>query len=280
MRPRLARPAFGLHLRDGMTLAAIAFLILVLVAATIGPAIVPFDPYQTNLRARMLPPGWPHVLGTDEQGRDMLSRIVVGLRLTLGMGLASLAIGAGAGILLGILAAYYRRIDGLIMRAMDLLLSFPAVLLGLVVVSLIGTGPLGIIIALGVASIPPIARIARSTATTVVLQDYVTAARVVGLSDGAILLRYVARNCISSITVYLTLRLGQVILLAAALSFLGLGAQAPSAELGTMASQGRSFLLMAPHVSLAPSLTIFLIVMAINVVGDALRDYLDPRLAS
>ncbi len=266
--------------RDGVTAASAVFLALVLFAAVAGPSLVPFDPYQTNLRLRMEAPAWPHVLGTDEQGRDVLSRLILGIRMTLGMGLASLALGGSLGIVLGILAAYYRRLDGLIMRTMDLLLSLPAILLGLVIASLMGTGPSGIVVALAIATVPPVARIARSTASTVVHQDYVTAARVVGLSDRAILVRYVARNCMSSITVYLTLRLGQVVLLAASLSFLGLGAQPPAAELGTMASQGRSFLFLAPHVSLVPSVAIFLIVLAINVVGDALRDRFDPRLSS
>ncbi|MGE0153475.1 MAG: ABC transporter permease [Reyranellaceae bacterium] len=279
LRPRLRTARLAWLTRDATTAAATAFLVLVALVAVFGPLLLPFDPNQTDLRLRMAPPHWPHVLGTDEQGRDILSRVVLGTRMTMGMGLASLALGGGGGVALGILAAYYRRLDGIAMRAMDLLLSFPAILLGLVIVSLTGPGPGGIVAALAIATMPPVARIARSTAVVVVRQDYVTAARVVGLPDTAILLRYVARNCISSITVYLTLRLGQVVLLAAALSFLGLGAQPPAAELGTMASQGRSFLFLAPHVSLVPSLTIFLIVLAINIVGDALRDRLDPRMA-
>lgn len=274
----MTRASFAWLYRDWVTAATAAFLAVILVVAVVGPSFVPFDPYQTNLRARMLGPSWPHVLGTDEQGRDVLSRLILGIRMTLGMGMISLALGGGFGIVLGILAAYYRRLDGPIMRAMDLLLSFPAVLVGLVIVSLMGSGPEGIVLALAVATVPPVARIARSSAATVVHQDYITAARVVGLSDAAILIGYVGRNCLSSIVVYLTLRLGQVVLLAASLSFLGLGAQPPAAELGTMASQGRSFLFVAPHVSLVPSITIFLIVLAINGMGDALRDHLDPRM--
>lgn len=264
--------------RDVITGMSTAFLVVVLLAAILGPSLIPFDPYQTNLRARMMPPSWPHLFGTDEQGRDVLSRLVLGIRMTLGMGIFSLGMGGGLGIVFGVLAAYYRRIDGAIMRAMDLLLSFPAVLLALVIVSMLGSGPGGLVLALSIATIPPVARIARSTALAVVHEDYVNAAKTVGLSDTKILIRYVGLNCISSIVVYLTLRLGQIVLLAASLSFLGLGAQPPAAELGTMASQGRSFLFIAPHVSLVPSITIFLIVLAINGLGDALRDRLDPRM--
>ena len=276
----MARAFLSWLYRDWITAVSAIFLIIVLLIAIVGPSMLPFDPYQTNLRTRMLAPAWPHVLGTDEQGRDVFSRLVLGIRMTMGIGLISLTLGGGVGILLGIPAAFYPRLDGWIMRAMDLLLSFPAVLLALVIVSLMGSGAESIIVALTVATVPPVARIARSAASTVVHEDYVNAARVIGLSDTAILTRYVTRNCMSAIVVYLTLRLGQVILLAASLSFLGLGAQPPSAELGTMASQGRSLLFIAPHVSLVPSITIFLIVLAINGIGDALRDHLDPRLQS
>ena len=193
--------AFRSHLswlyRDWITAASTIFLLVVLLAAIFGPSLAPFDPYQTSLRARMLPPAWPHIMGTDEQGRDVFSRLLPAIRMTLGMGLLSLGLGGGLGILLGVPAAFYPRLDSWIMRAMDLLLSFPAVLLALVIVSLLGSGAGSVIVALTVATIPPVARIARSAASTVVHEDYVNAARVIGLSDIRILTRYVGRNCIS-----------------------------------------------------------------------------------
>jgi ABC-type dipeptide/oligopeptide/nickel transport system permease subunit len=211
-------------------------------------------------------------------GRDMLSRILYGTRLTLLTGFLSIFFGGAIGSLCGILAAFFKRLDAFIMRLMDVLFSFPAILLGLAIVGIYGPGVGGIVLALTISSIPPVCRMARSSAATVVNQDYVVSGRVIGLSDTVLIWRYVVRNCVSSIFVYVTLRFGQVILLGSALSFLGLGAPPPTAELGTMVSQGRSFLFMAPHVSIFPSAVIFVIVLCLNLLGDILRDILDPRL--
>jgi ABC-type dipeptide/oligopeptide/nickel transport system permease subunit len=164
------------------------------------------------------------------------------------------------------------------MRVVDTLLSFPSILFGLAIAAVLTPGIASLVIALSIAAIPSIARIARGAATSVMQQDYMEAGRALGLGDWALLTRYLARNCAPTILIYLTLQLGQTILLGAALSFLGLGAQPPSAELGSMAAEGRRFLTIAPHVSTLPSLAIFAIVLCFNVLGDALRDALDPRL--
>jgi peptide/nickel transport system permease protein len=275
-----ARPTtLGLVLRDAAAAVSAVFLALVFLAALLAPWIAPHDPFATDLMSIMQPPGSaPYWLGTDGQGRDMLSRMLHGLRVTLGMGLASLLTGGVLGVAIGFLAAYYRRVDGLLMRLMDMLLSFPAILFGLAIAAIFGPGITAVVIALAVATVPLMARIARSTALVVMGLDYIEAARATGMRDGRLIWRHLAPNCASALFVFATLRLGQVILLGAALSFLGLGAQAPTAELGAMAAQGRNFLFFAPHISVIPSLGIFAIVLAFNLLGDALRDALDPRL--
>jgi peptide/nickel transport system permease protein len=164
------------------------------------------------------------------------------------------------------------------MRLMDMLLSFPAILFGLAIAAIFGPGVLAIVVAMSIATVPLMARIVRGAALVVMKQDYIDAARAVGMSDARLIWRHVAPNCLSPIFVFATLRFGQVILLGSALSFLGLGAQPPTAELGAMASEGRNFLFFAPHISVVPSVLIFLVVLSFNVLGDALRDALDPRL--
>jgi peptide/nickel transport system permease protein len=279
MSASLARPTtLGLLARDAAAAVSAIFLALIVVAALLAPWIAPRDPYETDLMAIMQPPGGAYLLGTDGQGRDMLSRMLHGLRVTLGMGLASLVSGGLLGVAIGFCAAYYRRLDGLLMRLMDMLLSFPAILFGLAIAAIFGPGITAVVIALAVATVPLMARIARSTALVVMGLDYIEAARATGMRDARLIWRHLAPNCASALFVFATLRLGQVILLGAALSFLGLGAQAPTAELGAMAAQGRNFLFFAPHISVIPSVGIFLIVLAFNLLGDALRDALDPRL--
>ncbi|WP_019013767.1 ABC transporter permease [Elioraea tepidiphila] len=266
-----------LFTEPGAAIAAVMAIAFVL-AAVFAPWLAGADPYETNLRATLRPPGGEYLLGTDVQGRDMVVRCLYGLRLTLLMGLVAVVIGGSIGILIGFLAAFYRRVDGLLMRLMDMLLSFPAILFGLAIAAIFGPGVLAIVVAMSIATVPLMARIVRGAALVVMKQDYIDAARAVGMSDARLIWRHVAPNCLSPIFVFATLRFGQVILLGSALSFLGLGAQPPTAELGAMASEGRNFLFFAPHISVVPSVLIFLVVLAFNVLGDALRDALDPRL--
>jgi ABC-type dipeptide/oligopeptide/nickel transport system permease subunit len=263
---------------DPTGLIAGGFVALVVVSAIFAPWIAGHDPYETNLANIMKPPGAEHLFGTDGQGRDIFARTLFGFRLTLLIGLVAVVVGGGLGAVLGILAAYYRVLDGVIMRVMDMLLSFPAILFGLAIAAIFGPGVIAVIVAMAVATIPQMARIARAGAFTVLKLDYMEAGRAIGLGDGALIWRYLGANCLSPMVVFATLRLGQVILLASALSFLGLGAQPPAAELGTMAAQGRDFLFIAPHIASIPSAAIFLIVLAFNLLGDALRDATDPRL--
>lgn len=270
--------------RDKGALISAVLLAIIVFCAVFAPVLAPHDPYDNNLRNMLKPPIWApgavdgYLLGTDGQGRDIVSRLLYGTRTTLVMGLVAVIAGGLIGATLGFLAAYFRRLEGPIMRLVDILLSFPSILFGLAIAAVLGSGLVAITIALTVSAVPTIARIIRGAAMVQMQMEYITACRAIGMSDGRIIVRHLLPNCASTIFVYLTLQLGQTILLGAALSFIGLGAQPPTAELGTMAAEGRNFLFFARHVSTIPSLVIFVIVLSFNVLGDALRDVLDPRL--
>jgi ABC-type dipeptide/oligopeptide/nickel transport system permease subunit len=259
-----------------------ALAALVLVATTLGalfaPWIAPYDPYFTDLNKAMQPPNVDHWFGTDNTGRDILSRVIFGTRNTLMLGLVGVSVGGLVGGILGILSAFYRRLDGWIMRLVDVLLAFPAILIGLAMAAIFGAGLMSVLIALVIATVPDVARVARGAAIGVMSQEFMEAGRAVGVSDGAMIWRYLTLNCISTILVFLTLRFGQIILIGSVLGFLGMGAQPPTAELGMMAAQGRDFLFVAPHIATIPSCTIFVIVLAANLLGDTFRDVFDPRL--
>lgn len=263
---------------DYVAIASFTVLAAMAIGAVFAPWLAPYDPLAIEMTRVMQSPGNAHWFGTDGQGRDIFSRVLFGLRLTAMMGFCAIAVGGAIGTSIGLLAAFYPRLDGALMRLMDVLLSFPAILFGLAVAAIIGAGTLSVIIALAISTVPLTARIARGAALTVIAQDYIAAGRVIGLTDGGLLLRYILPNCLSTIVVFLTLRLGQAILLAASLGFLGLGTQPPTPELGTMAAQGVNFFFFAPHVTIIPSLVIFALVLATNILGDFLRDLLDPRL--
>jgi ABC-type dipeptide/oligopeptide/nickel transport system permease subunit len=264
--------------RDKAAALAAIFLTIVVLAAIFAPFVAPYDPYFTDLSKAMQAPSAAHWFGTDTAGRDVLSRVIYGSRNTLAIGLIGVIVGGVVGGFFGILAAYFRKLDGWIMRIVDIMLAFPAILLGLAVAAIAGAGLTAVIIAVVVATIPDVARVARGAAIGVMGQEFMEAGRAVGVSDTALIWRYLTLNCISTIFVFLTLRFGQIILIGSALSFLGLGAQPPTAELGMMASQGRDFLFISEHIAIIPSLVIFLIVLAANILGDAFRDVLDPRL--
>ena len=283
--PAPVRPWWQRLLRDPVALVAAVVLAVIVACAIAAPLIAPHDPFASS-RAVMKPPIWSdksdpaHLLGTDGQGRDMLSRLFHGTRLTLIIGVLSVGLGGVLGSLLGLLAAFRPKLDPWVMRLVDVMLSFPAILLGLALVAVVGPGAMPVVIALAIATVPDSARIARSIAVSVMKQEYIEAGRALGLSSYTLFHRYLLRNCVSTIMIFMSMRFGQIILIGAALSFLGLGARPPTAELGMMAAQGRDFLLFAPHIAVIPSVLIFVNVLAANILGDALRDVLDPRLRS
>ena len=264
--------------RDRVAALAASVLVTIVLAAIFAPWIAPYDPYFTDLTKAMQAPSAQHWFGTDNTGRDILSRVLYGTRNTLTLGLVGVIVGGAIGGLLGIFAAYYRRLGGWIMRLVDIMLAFPAILIGLAMAAIFGAGLSAVIVALVIATVPDVARVARGAAVGVMGQEFMEAGRAVGVSDGALIWRYLTLNCISTIFVFLTLRFGQIILIGSVLGFLGMGAQPPTAELGMMAAQGRDFLFMAPYIATVPSCAIFVIVLCANLLGDAFRDVLDPRL--
>lgn len=252
--------------------------LVLLICASFAPWLAPADPYFQDYTAVLVPPGSPgHLLGTDQFGRDLLSRVLYGARLSLFVGLASVALGLVFGVLLGLLAGYFSQLDRPIMGFVDVLIAFPGILLAIAIVAAIGTGLINVVFAVAIFSVPTFARITRGAVLSVRNRDYVTAAQSLGAQHTRILARTILPNILSPIIVYGSLRLATSILTAATLSFLGLGAQPPSAEWGAMISEGRTFLSTARHLSVVPGVAIFVTVLAFNLLGDSLRDALDPR---
>ena len=278
VRPARRAGLFWRLARDKVAAGAAIVLGVIVLSALFAPLLSPYDPYFTDLTRSMDPPSADHWFGTDNTGRDILSRVLYGARNTLAMAFTAVLIGGAIGATLGILAAFYRKLDPWIMRLVDIMLAFPAILIGLAVAAIFGAGLGAVVIALVVSTMPGIARVARGAAIGIMSQEFMEAGRAVGVSNRILIWRYLTLNCISTISVYLTLRFGQEILVASALGFLGMGAQPPVAELGMMAAQGRDFLFMAPHIAAIPSMAIYVIVLAANLLGDAVRDVLDPRL--
>lgn len=257
----------------GTLLVAIGLLTL------LAPAISPYDPIKTNQRAPLAPPSTTHPMGTDRFGRDILARILWGGRLSLSVGVVSVGIAACAGVMLGLTSGYYgRRVDIAIMRFVDLLLAFPGILLALAIVATLGSSLRNLMIAVGIASIPEYVRVTRGTVLSLMEQEFVLAARVVGCRDHAIIFRHILPNVTAPLIVLATLGIAGAIITGSALSFLGLGVRPPVPEWGNMLAEGREFLRHAWWVAFFPGLAIMLAVFSINLLGDGLRDALDPRL--
>ena len=253
-------------------------LFLFIIVAIIAPWIAPYGPYEPDLGHTLESPGAAHWLGTDALGRDTLSRIIYGTRTSLEIGLIVVSVACIVGIALGTLAGYYGGwIYIIIMRFIDALMSFPMILLALVVAALLGGGMRNVIIALGVALMPNYARLMCGQVLSVKQNDYILAGRAMGAGNLR-LMRHVVLNCLSPLIVLITMMLGVTILAEAGLSFLGIGITPPTAAWGSMVSDAREYLLVQPILSFAPGLALMLVVFAFNMVGDGLRDALDPRL--
>ncbi|MDF2067656.1 ABC transporter permease subunit [Bacillus sp. Cr_A10] len=245
----------------------------------LAPILAPYDPYEINLQDKLQSPSLSHWMGTDDKGRDILSRILYGSRLSLGVGFSSVFFGAFFGIILGLIAGYYGKwLDTIISRCLDVMLAFPGILLALAIISALGPSLINVTIAVGVFSIPLFARIVRGSTMEVKKLEYIDAIRTLGANDLIIIFRHILPNILSPIIVQGSLRLATAILSAAGLSFLGLGAQPPSPEWGAMLSSGRDFIFSAPYMAVFPGLMISVLVLGFNLFGDGLRDALDPRM--
>lgn len=251
----------------------------IIAAAVFAPVLAPYSPIDQSFRDQLLQPSRAHLFGTDEFGRDIFSRVVYGARIALIVGVIADGIAALLGIVLGVLSGYFgRRVDAVLMRTVDLLLAFPYLLLAMIVVTILGPSLINAMIAIGIVYTPQFARVVRGAVLQVKEEDFVEAARAVGAGPGRILRRHVLPNIVSPIIVMATLTVGFMIVETAGLSFLGLGASPPTPEWGSMLATGRSFMLTAPWIATFPGVAILVTVIGFNLIGDGLRDLLDPRL--
>jgi peptide/nickel transport system permease protein len=265
--------------RNRSAMIGTAILAVLLALAIFAPWVAPYDPLDQNPRAAFVAPSGEYLFGTDDTGRDIFSRVIYGTRISLRVGLISVGIGGLTGIVLGVVAGYRRGlVDDLIMRLVDLMLAFPALLLALAIIAILGPGLFNAMIAIGIANIPVYTRVARGTTLSLRERDFVVGARTVGCRDSRIMARYILPNVLPPLIVLGTLGIASAILTAAGLSYIGLGATPPSPEWGAMLTRGRNFLQQAWWYSTFPGLAIMITVLGINMLGDALRDALDPRL--
>ncbi|SFE23329.1 glutathione ABC transporter permease GsiD [Paracidovorax konjaci] len=266
--------------KQHVAMAALAFVALLVIVAVLAPVLVPFDAENFFDYDRLNEgPSAVHWFGVDPLGRDIFSRILMGARISLAAGFLSVAIGCLIGTTLGLLAGYYEGWwDRIVMRISDVLFAFPGILLALGVVAILGSSMTNVVVAVAVFSVPAFARLVRGNTLVLKQMTYIESARSIGASDWTIITRHILPGTISSVVVYFTMRVGTSIITAASLSFLGMGAQPPTPEWGAMLNEARADMVNAPHVALFPSLAIFLTVLAFNLLGDGLRDALDPKI--
>jgi len=254
-------------------------LLLIIAIVAIGPEFISQDQYAMNLRDRLLSPSLDHPLGTDLLGRDTLERIIIGGRTSLLITTGAVALAVVVGTFIGIVSGYYAGIvDAIAMRCIDILMTLPGFLLAIGIVAALGVGTANVVLAVGIAAVPAFARISRGSTLSVREQEYVEAARASGASTPRILLRHILPNIVPPLIVQTTLELAAAMLTASGLSFLGLGPQPPAPEWGSMLSEGRDFITNAPQLVIFPGLTILIVAVCFNLVGDGLRDAVDPHL--
>ena len=264
-------------LRNPSAVVGLGILLMLVVVSIVGPFIVQ-SPYEQNTAMKLLPPSSEHWFGTDDFGRDVFSRIVTGAHYSLTAGFISVLLGLTGGLVLGAFAGYYGKIvDQIIMMICNILLSFPSVLLAMAIVMVMEPGIYTSMVAVGISSIPIFARLVRAQFMSLRESCFIEAVRSSGAGDLRIIFLHLLPNSIGPIIIQATLRIGSSILLAATLSFLGLGAQPPTPEWGSMLSSARNYIWTAPHLAIVPGVAITITVISVNLIGDALRDYLDPR---
>ena len=264
--------------KNHLAVVAGIIILIILLLAIFAPLVAPHDPNDSNLSLSLQPASSDHIFGTDKQGRDIFSRIIFGARTTILGAVFVVGISAFIGIPLGLIAGYFGgRIDSLITRMFDVILAFPALLLAFIIVAVFGRGLENAVIALGIVYVPMIGRLVRSVTLVEKEQTYVEAARSLGFSNYRIIFRHILPNCISPIVVQETIDLAYAILDLAAMSFLGLGVQPPTADWGSMLEEGRQYLLISPNTALASGFSIMITVIAFNLLGDGLQQHFDPK---
>lgn len=265
-------------LKNKASVIGLIIILVLVMTAILGDLIAPYNPDKIALNEKLKPPSWDHPMGTDQLGRDVLSRIIYGTRTTFQLSIFVVALTSAFGVFIGITAGYFRGVtEEILMRLIDVLLAFPGIILALVIIGALGPGVINTVVAISLVGWLFYARVARATTLSIREKEYIEGARAMGCSDGYICLRYVFPNCLPTIIVLMTLNLGSVILSIAALGYLGLGAQPPTPEWGTMLNEGKEYLRDCPWLSVFPGLMIMLAVLAINFIGDGLRDAIDPR---
>jgi peptide/nickel transport system permease protein len=266
-------------LRNRTAVAGLVMVMIIIPVAFLSPWIAPYDPIDQNVELQLKAPDKDHPLGTDSYGRDMLSRILVGGKISLTVGILSVLFGMVIGSPFGLLAGYYGgKVDILITRAIDILMSFPTLLMGLMVLAILGPGMNNMIISIALAFAPRFARMARAPTISIKEQDFVTASRALGMNDWRIMFRHILPNIVGDISVMATLWTGTAIRLEANLSFIGIGVQPPTPSWGVMIRSGVDYLTNAPWISIYSGVAILITVLAFNMIGDGLRDIIDPKL--
>ena len=277
-KPR-TRPFWKYLARHQAAVVGLVVLAIFAILAVAAPLITPYDPIHQQLSDALQNPTMSHPLGTDYLGRDLLARILYGARYSLAIGFLAVAIGLAFGVPLGAASGYYGGwADMVTQRVMDILLSFPGILLALSLVAVLGPGLENVIISVGVSSIPSFVRLVRASTLSIRQLTYIEAARALGARSGIIVFRHVLPNALAPVIVQATLSLGSAILVAAGLGFLGLGVQPPTPEWGSMLGEGRNYIFSNPNMVTFPGIAIFVAVLSFNLIGDGLRDALDPRL--
>lgn len=265
--------------RNKMAILGLIILLLLVLLAILADVVAPYDYYKQDLRNAFQYPSSEHIFGTDEFGRDIFSRVVYGARISLVVGFVSVGIALVIGGLLGAISGFYGgKIDNIIMRVMDVLLAIPQTLLAIAIVAALGAGLINLMIAVGISSIPNYARIVRASVMTIRGEEYIEAARASGTSDAKIITMHILPNCVAPVIVQVTLGIAGAILTAAGMSFIGLGIQPPVPEWGNMLSSGRDYIREYAYMTMFPGLAIIITVLCLNLLGDGLRDALDPKL--
>jgi peptide/nickel transport system permease protein len=273
------RRSMKIFLSRGLVRFGMVIITIFLLTAAFAPLLAPYDPYEQGVGQALSKPSWDHLLGTDIMGRDTMSRLIYGTRTALMVGVIALGIATVIGLLLGLIAGYFGGlVYAIIMRFMDMLMAFPMILLALLISAMLGGGLVNVMIALGIALLPGFSRLMCGQVLSVKENDYILAEKSLGTGHLRIMFSHILPNCMPTMIVFVTMMMGTTILAEAGLSYLGLGVEVPTAAWGSMVNDGYRYLIRDPVLSIAPGVALMLVAFSFNMVGDGLRDALDPRL--